>query len=126
MMRNRMVKYVMVGIMNTVFGYAVYALLIWIGLHYTFATLGGTVLGILFNFKTYGILVFKNKSNTLFFKYIMVYGFLYLCCNLWIFLFKKTGIHPYISGACWLIPNTLMGFVLNNRFVYKNNKSNLS
>jgi putative flippase GtrA len=119
MTQNRLIRYVLVGVINTIFGYGVYALLIWVGLHYTFATLVSTILGILFNFKTYGTLVFKNKSNRLLLRYLAVYGFLYLCNNLWIFLFEKAGVYPYISGACWIIPNTLIGFILNNNFVYK-------
>ncbi|MDR1343560.1 MAG: GtrA family protein [Prevotellaceae bacterium] len=123
MLQNQLVRYLMVGGLNTAFGYGVYALLIWMGAHYTVATLVSTVAGILFNFKTYGALVFKNKSNRLIIRYLAVYGFLYLCGNLWIFFFKKIGIHPYASGAYWLIPNALLGFVLNRRFVYKKNTS---
>ncbi|MDR1023855.1 MAG: GtrA family protein [Prevotellaceae bacterium] len=119
MLQNQLVRYLMVGGLNTAFGYGVYALLIWAGAHYTVATLVSTVAGILFNFKTYGALVFKNKSNRIILNFLAVYGLLYLCGNLWIFFFQKAGIHPYASGACWLIPNALLGFVLNRRFVYK-------
>jgi putative flippase GtrA len=119
LLQRQLVRYLMVGALNTAFGYGVYALLLWVGLHYTAATLASTVLGILFNFKTYGTLVFKNRSNRLMLRFLAVYGFLYLCGNAWIFLLKKAGVTPYISGACWLIPNALLGFVLNRMFVYK-------
>ncbi|MDR1417306.1 MAG: GtrA family protein [Prevotellaceae bacterium] len=125
MLQKQLVRYLMVGVLNTAFGYGVYALLIWAGAHYTLATLVSTVLGILFNFKMYGTLVFKNKSNRLILKYLAVYGFLYLCGNLWIFFFKKIGVDAYTSGACWLIPNALLGFVLNRMFVYKKTKEQM-
>lgn len=119
MLQSQLVRYLMVGGLNTAFGYGVYALLIWVGTHYTVATLVSTVAGILFNFKTYGALVFRNRSNKLLLRFLVVYGMLYLCSNAWIFLFEQVGVHPYASGALWLLPNALLGFALNRRFVYR-------
>ncbi|MBQ8045896.1 MAG: GtrA family protein, partial [Bacteroidales bacterium] len=64
------IRFVLVAILNTLFGYGVYSLLVFLGLHYSVATLGSTVLGVLFNFKTYGVLVFKNTSNKLIFRFV--------------------------------------------------------
>ena len=61
--QSRFPQFVLVGILNTAFGYGCFALFIYLGLHYTIAVLLGTCLGILFNFKTLGHLVFKNKQN---------------------------------------------------------------
>jgi len=106
--------------LNTLFGYSVYALFLFIGLHYTIATFLATVIGVLFNFKTYGILVFKNRSNRLLLRFLVVYGVLYLCSVGFIFGMRKVGVSPYISGAVWLVPNGLLGFLLNGKFVYAN------
>ena len=57
---NQFVRFVLVGILNTAFGYGVYCLMLWIGLSYWWATLIANVLGVLFNFKTTGVLVFKS------------------------------------------------------------------
>jgi putative flippase GtrA len=116
--QRRWVKYLLVGGINTLFGYGVYALLLWAGLHYTLATLFSTALGIIFNFKTYGIIVFKNKSNALIFRYAVVYGVLYAASNGWIFLLEQLGVTPYISGMIWLAPNALLGFLMSKKFVY--------
>ena len=67
------VKFILVGILNTAFGYGAFALLMYTGLHYSAAVVLSTIAGILFNFKTTGVLVFKNKDNSLIFKFIAVY-----------------------------------------------------
>ena len=59
----KMIRFFMVAGLNTAFGYALFAFLIFIGLHYTVAALVGQIIGILFNFRTYGALVFKNKKK---------------------------------------------------------------
>ena len=112
------IRFVFVAILNTLFGYGVYSLLLLLGLHYSVATLGSTVLGVLFNFKTYGILVFKNTSNRLIFRFVLVYCFVYLCNIGGIALLKAIGLSNYIAGAIMVVPVGLLGFVLNKLFVY--------
>lgn len=112
------VRFVLVAILNTLFGYGVYSLLLFVGLHYSVAILCSTVLGVLFNFKTYGVLVFKNSSNKLIFRFVLVYCVVYLCNTGGIALLKSLGISEYIAGALMLVPVGLLGFVLNKIFVY--------
>lgn len=112
------IRFVLVAILNTLFGYGVYSILLLLGMHYSLAILCSTVLGVLFNFKTYGILVFKNSSNKLIFRFILVYCVVYLCNTGGIALLKTFGISDYIAGALMLVPVGLLGFILNKIFVY--------
>lgn len=112
------IRFVLVAILNTLFGYGVYSILLLLGMHYSLAILCSTVLGVLFNFKTYGILVFKNSSNKLIFRFILVYCVVYLFNTGGIALLKNFGISDYIAGALMLVPVGLLGFVLNKIFVY--------
>lgn len=68
-MNKQLVKFLLVGGLNTLFGYAVFAVLISTGLHYTIAVFIGTLIGVLFNFKTTGKLVFDSQDNTLIWKF---------------------------------------------------------
>ena len=68
------VKFIFVGVLNTAFGYLAYALLLFLGLHYTLAVVLSTIAGVLFNFKTTGTIVFKNNNNKLIFKFVAVYA----------------------------------------------------
>ena len=112
------IRFVLVAILNTLFGYGVYSLLVFVGLHYSVATLGSTILGVLFNFKTYGVLVFKNTNNSLIFRFVLVYCVVYLCNIGGISLFKAIGLSSYVAGAIMVVPVGLLGFVLNKMFVY--------
>ena len=44
--------FIVVGMINTIFSYSLFALFIYLGMHYTFAVLISSCLGVLFNFKT--------------------------------------------------------------------------
>ena len=116
--KNRLFRFFIVSGINTVFGYGLFALLIFIGVVYPFAMLISTIAGILFNFKTIGIIVFKNTKNILIFKFFGVYGITYICNIGGLALFTSLEINIYLSGAILLIPIGLLTFILNKTFVF--------
>ena len=58
----RFFRFLLIGAVNTIFGYGVYALLIFLRCDYKIAALAGTVLGVLFNFLTTGRIVFGTRT----------------------------------------------------------------
>ena len=70
---RKFVKYLFVGFMNTVFSYVIYAICVTILSRPTLSLAVSYVIGILFNFQTTGRIVFKNKNNTLIFKFFLSY-----------------------------------------------------
>lgn len=117
------IKFLLVGFLNTVFGYSLFALFIFLGLGDIFAPLLSTVCGILFNYKTTGILVFNNSSNALIFKFFLVYLLTYLLTVVLLKFFAFAGLeNRYISGALILFPMALISFFLNKNFVFKTEK----
>ena len=116
--RNRFFRFLFIGGVNTLFGYSVFAFLIFIGLHYTIALFVGTILGVLFNFKTTGLFVFRNKSNQLILKFILVYAVIYLINVFGLTIFNRIGISNYIGGAIMILPIACLSYFLNKLFVY--------
>ena len=115
----KLILFFLVAGLNTLFGYGLFAGLIFIGVPYVLATLVATVLGVLFNFKTYGTLVFKNKDNSLIFRFIGVYIITYITNISLMFLFRELwGLNDYEIGAILAIPIGLLGFVLNKKWVF--------
>jgi putative flippase GtrA len=112
-------KFILVGIINTLFGYSIYSGFIYLDFHYSVATLLATILGIIFNFKTYGKYVFSDNSWNKIFKFIIVYGFLYMLNILGIFILTFYKFNLYLSGLSLLLPIAITGFYLNKRFVYE-------
>ena len=119
MIRNRFIKFLLVGILNTIFGYSIFAFFIFLKFHYTVATLFATVLGIVFNFKTIGNLVFKNNEKALIFRFTGVYIVIYLINITLLRVLKFFALNIYIAGAVLLLPLALLSFVMNQKYVFK-------
>jgi putative flippase GtrA len=119
----RVIRFLVVGGLNTLFGYGVFALLLFLGLHYSVALLVATVLGVLFNFKTTGVIVFKNSSNRLILRFILVYGVVYGLNVLSVHTLKKLGMSGYVAGAVLLIPMAMVAYALNHLFVFSPERS---
>ena len=123
---GQFVKFLLVGGLNTLFGYGIFALFLALGVHYSLAALLSTVLGILFNFKTYGTLVFRSSDNRLIFKFLGVYGVTYLLTVAGIAVLKSFHLSAFAAGAILAVPVALIGFLLNRRFVFKSASRSLS
>lgn len=115
------IRYLLVGGLNTVFGYTVFALLVYLGLHYSIALFFATVAGIFFNFKTIGHFVFARSEWKFLWKFIMIYGVLYIVnvCCIFVLLYYVNNV--YLANALALIIIAGLGFFLNRSFVYANN-----
>ena len=119
---NSFCRFLLVGGINAIFGYSVFALLIYLGLHYTIAVFIGTVLGILFNFQTIGRLVFttaRRLDPATAGKFFVVYGVTYLFNIFGIYLFSLVNVGSYLAGALLILPVAVIGFLLNKKFVFK-------
>lgn len=115
----------MVGGINALFGYSVFALFILLGLHYVLAALLATICGILFNFKTTGKLVFKNKDNRLIFRFFGVYLITYFLIVGLLKLFDMAGVAPLVAGAIIVLPMGVVSFLLMKKLVFKTFKQGL-
>lgn len=117
--QKQFVKFLSVGVINTLFGYSLFAFLIYMGLHYTVAVFIGTIIGVLFNFKTTGKLVFDSHDNRLLWKFFGVYGVMYILNIIGLYVFEKMSVDIYIAGAILILPMALVSFGLNRRWVFK-------
>lgn len=122
MIDTKFLKFLIVGVINTIFGYSVFAIIIWLNFHYSFAALVATILGILFNFKTIGHLVFGNDDNTLIFKFVGVYTFTYLLNVVFLTIFNVLKLNMFFAGAILILPLAVISFIVNKKFVFKEKK----
>jgi len=112
-------RFVVVGVVNTIFGYSLFALLIYLKFHYSIAVLISTIIGVLFNFKTTSRIVFKNDKNHLLFKFILVYVFTYFLNIGLIKLLIYTKLSMYLIGAICIVLMSVISFLLNKVFVFR-------
>jgi len=111
-------RFIAVGFLNTLVGYGLFAFFIYLGMHYPLAVLFSTILGVLFNFKSIGILVFRNPDNRLIFRFFGVYTLLYILNVALIALIKTMETNDYIAGALALGPIAFLSFLLNKYHVF--------
>jgi putative flippase GtrA len=116
--RHAVVRYVVVGVANTGFSYAVYALGLLLGCSYAVASLISLIAGICLSFKTQGRFVFHNTRNSLFGRFVASWVLVYLINVGVIAVFVHLGFEPFAAGALALPFNVAAGFVLQRFFVF--------
>lgn len=126
---KQFIRFVFVAALNTAFGWLVFALLRFLlGLTtldkpYELAALLGTIISVLFNFKTYGTLVFKNGDNRLIFKFVIVCTVTYFINIFGIGILEHFDIDNYIASAIMCFPVGLLNFLFNKIFTYTKSTS---
>jgi putative flippase GtrA len=114
----RFVRFLFVGLLNTVFGYCAFAFLLFLGLHYALATLLSTIAGIIFNFNTTGRLVFGNRDTSRIVRFVGVYAFTYLLSVGGLRLAEMAGIDLYLAGAVLTAVLAVVSFLLFRHLVF--------
>lgn len=110
--------FLVVGVLNTAFGYGIYAAFLFFGLHFVLASLVATVLGILFNFFTTGRIVFRNADNSRLLKFFMVYGVVYVFNIAGLAVLDSMSVNLYFAGLIMVPPAAILAYILNRRFVF--------
>lgn len=123
LLARQFILFLIIGGLNTLFGYACFAIFVYFGLHYAWSLLLATVLGIIFNFQTTGRIVFNNVRAILIFKFIAVYAFLYVLNLGMIKSLYAFSANYYLAGLIALFPVTIIAFLLNKFFVFRQSDS---
>ena len=111
-------RFIIVGVANTAFGYGLFALLIYLGLHYALASFIGTILGVLFNFFTTGRLVFQNMDSKRLPCFFSVYGCTYVFGVIGLGILDAAGLDMYRAGLLLIPPSAIFSYFLNCHYVF--------
>lgn len=119
--RHRVVKFLLVGFLNTMFGYSLYALLVYFGLPYHHSLLLTTIIGVIFNYFSLGKMVFQGDGGrSTFVKFISVYCMVYLFNAYGLEqLVEQHQINPYVSQLMCLIPSIVFNWFMLKNWVFK-------
>jgi putative flippase GtrA len=116
---NRFLKFLVIGGVNTVFGYLMFFLLTLTGLHYSLSALFATVAGVVFNFFTISRFVFRKRENRLLAKFCLVYGIVYVLDVFSIRVIKEFGLGVLVIQAILLFPTAIISYTLNRIIVFR-------
>ena len=117
--QQQLAKFILVGGLNTLFGYSCYALFVFLGMSYPVALLLSNCSGVLFNFKTTGKIVFASVNNDCFVKFVAVYLGIYLFNMALIKFMELFTSNLYLAGFIAMIPAAIIAFVLNKYVVFR-------
>jgi len=114
-------KFIGVGLINTVVGYAIYTVLILITVPYLLSLFIATVVGVIFNYFSIGRLVFKSKGGVaIFSKFIAAYGMVYFVNAVALEVsINQLEIGPYFGQALCVTPSVILSWLLMNYWVFK-------
>ena len=117
---RRLARFLATGVLNTAFGYGLYALFVALGMPYLPALVVATILGVIFNFFTFGRLAFRAALGAgTFVRFVLGYGAA-LAVNaalLWV-AHERLGLDPYVAQAACLPPTVLATWLILNHWVY--------
>jgi putative flippase GtrA len=115
----RPLRFLIVGAINTIFGYAAYVFFLWVGLHYAAAVLFGTIAGVTFNYFSTGRMVFDHASFDALPRFVAVYCAVYAINVVCLALLVRTGMGAYLAGAILILPIACVSYVLTRTFVFR-------
>lgn len=108
----RFIRFLGVGVLNTAVGYALYALLVWIGLPPQPALALSFGLGVLWNYLTHARLVFGQAGYRRIVPYVGAYGLIYGVNAGALQLALGVGLDPLAAQALLVLPMAGLAFLL--------------
>lgn len=117
--RHRWLRFLLVGGLNTAFGYCMYALLLFLGLNFALANLLALLAGIVFSFRTHSGLVFLRHDWRRFLRYLLSWAAIYLLNTGIIALLLQCGISAYVAGLITIVPGALLSYLAQRHFVFR-------
>ena len=108
----RFVKFLFVGVLNTAFGFAAYAVLLWAGLPPQPALALSYVMGVIWNYCTHARIVFHAQGYRRLPLYALAYSVLYGLNALALAAMLKAGLAPLWAQAVLVLPMAMLAFLL--------------
>ena len=115
---RQLLAYYAVGIVNTLFGYGVYAALVFIGMNMFVAQFVATVIGVSFNYFTYSRAVFRGSRGAIG-QFIVAYLGQYVFSLGALAGLSRLVPNPYLAGLGALIVTSLAFYLFLKRWVFR-------
>ena len=116
---RQVVRFLAVGVLNTAFGYAIFAAGVLAGLPSGIALAIAMVIGVIFNFFTLGRLVFDSRDPTRLPRFVGVYALSYVVNLLLLRLWEGAGVGPLLAQLACLPVTVSLTFVLMRFLVFR-------
>ena len=115
---QRLWRYYQAGIVNTLFGYGLYALFLKLGLNMYVAQIIAHVLGVIFNYFTYSRHAFGDSQGSKP-RFVLSYAFNYLLSLASLAAAAQVIASPYIAGIVSILFVSLVNFFILKNLVFE-------
>lgn len=116
--RRQFMLFMLVGGLNTVVGYALFALFLWTGLGPTTALAAATIGGVAFNFQSIGRIVFARDGKGRPVPFLLVYAVQFAINAAALRLLRDLGLSALVAQGLMLPLLAVGGFLAMRRFVF--------
>jgi len=120
---TELLRFLFVGMLNTAFGYCLYAAGIFAGLAPEIALLMTFAAAMVFNYLTTGRLVFRSSGKRHFPKFAFAYLLIYCINALALRAVLNLGVQPLLGQAIVLPPIVICTFLTMKFFVFRNSNA---
>lgn len=118
-LQNRVfLRFLVAGVVNAGFGFAVVAVALWWGLPVWAALLGGMLLGSVFNFFTTGGYAFRQLSRRKYPRFVLCYLLVYATNLVLIEILLPWTGNALLAQAVLTVPMALLSYFLLSRWVF--------
>jgi putative flippase GtrA len=115
----QVVRFLAVGVLNTAFGYVIFAAGVLAGLSSGIALAIAMVIGVVFNFFTLGRLVFDSRDPTRLPRFVGVYALTYVVNLMLLGLWERAGVGALLAQLACLPVTVSLTFVLMRFLVFR-------
>jgi putative flippase GtrA len=111
-------RYYQIGVLNTAFGFGMYAALVWLGMNIFVAQLTAHLLGVAFNYLTYSRHVFRDAAPAKL-RFVLSYALNYLLGLATLTITSKLIASPYLAGLCSAAIVSIINYFALKRLVFR-------
>ena len=115
---KRVIRFLIVGSGNALFGYVIYAIFIMLGAPYSVAILLAYIIGVAFSFFTTSSIVFQSFDWSKKYLFVMVYIISYFFSLVCIYIFIRYGFNSLVAGGASLPLVAALNYVCLNFLVF--------
>lgn len=115
---KRVWRYYQAGVVNTLFGYGLFALFVWLGVNLYVAQIIAHVLGMTFNYFTYSRYAFAGHESSKR-RFVLFYAFNYILGLLALAAATRFVASPYIAGLIAVVFVSIVNYFILKRLVFR-------
>lgn len=114
---RRLVRYYLVGLANTAFGYGLFAAFVWAGCNIFLAQLVSHCLGVSFNYITFSRFTFADRAGSKV-RFVLSYAANYALSLATLLALSQYIASPYVSGLLTVIFVSALNYLVLGKLVF--------